>query len=199
MLRDPLQLHRQGRRKCGSQWQAGVHRSWVRPDSSMRKGWSDDTKILLPRETDDSGELYVTIAGPGWAEKLTTPTGRMCLVEVERAPKPVASCAWPVQPGMVVKTDSPLTHKAREGVMEFLLAVSPNRPIRVLCNLLTKLRTIHSIVVSNECSTGSSHRIPDAYGAQLSAIKEANATYKINQCGTVQIEGGSMSSQANEA
>ena len=49
----------------------------------------------------------------------------MCLVEVERAPKPVASCAWPVQPGMVVKTDSPLTHKAREGVMEFLLANHP--------------------------------------------------------------------------
>ncbi|KAF4261640.1 NADH dehydrogenase (ubiquinone) 78K chain precursor, 5-prime end [Aspergillus fumigatus] len=50
---------------------------------------------------------------------------RMCLVEVERAPKPVASCAWPVQPGMNVKTDSPLVHKAREGVMEFLLANHP--------------------------------------------------------------------------
>ncbi|QKX64335.1 uncharacterized protein TRUGW13939_11509 [Talaromyces rugulosus] len=50
---------------------------------------------------------------------------RMCLVEVEKAPKPVASCAWPVQPGMVVKTNSPLVHKAREGVMEFLLANHP--------------------------------------------------------------------------
>ncbi|RKF65393.1 NADH-ubiquinone oxidoreductase 78 kDa subunit, mitochondrial [Erysiphe neolycopersici] len=50
---------------------------------------------------------------------------RMCLVEVEKAPKPVASCAWPVQPGMVVKTNSPLAHKAREGVMEFLLANHP--------------------------------------------------------------------------
>jgi NADH dehydrogenase (ubiquinone) Fe-S protein 1 len=49
----------------------------------------------------------------------------MCLVEVEKSPKPVASCAWPVQPGMVVKTDSPITHKAREGVMEFLLANHP--------------------------------------------------------------------------
>ena len=49
----------------------------------------------------------------------------MCLVEVEKAPKPVASCAWPVQPGMVVKTDSPLTKKAREGVMEFLLSNHP--------------------------------------------------------------------------
>ena len=50
---------------------------------------------------------------------------RMCLVEVVRAPKPVASCAWPVQAGMEVRTDSPLTHKAREGVMEFLLANHP--------------------------------------------------------------------------
>ncbi|KAF1814617.1 NADH-quinone oxidoreductase [Eremomyces bilateralis CBS 781.70] len=50
---------------------------------------------------------------------------RMCLVEVERSPKPVASCAWPVQPGMVVKTSSPLVHKAREGIMEFLLANHP--------------------------------------------------------------------------
>ena len=58
-------------------------------------------------------------------QSLLVSQGRMCLVEVERAPKPVASCAWPVQPGMVVKTDSPLTHKAREGVMEFLLANHP--------------------------------------------------------------------------
>ena len=49
----------------------------------------------------------------------------MCLVEVERAPKPVASCAWPVQPGMKVKTNSPLAMKAREGMMEFLLANHP--------------------------------------------------------------------------
>ncbi|BFZ60994.1 ndufs1 NADH-ubiquinone oxidoreductase subunit [Saitoella coloradoensis] len=50
---------------------------------------------------------------------------RMCLVEMERAPKPVASCAMPVQAGMVIKTDTPLVHKAREGVMEFLLANHP--------------------------------------------------------------------------
>jgi NADH dehydrogenase (ubiquinone) Fe-S protein 1 len=50
---------------------------------------------------------------------------RMCLVEVERSPKPVASCAWPVQPNMVVKTNTPLVHKAREGIMEFLLSNHP--------------------------------------------------------------------------
>jgi NADH-quinone oxidoreductase subunit G len=50
---------------------------------------------------------------------------RMCLVEVEKSPKPVASCAMPVGDGMVVKTDSPMTMKARKGVMEFLLINHP--------------------------------------------------------------------------
>jgi len=50
---------------------------------------------------------------------------RMCLVEVEKSPKPVASCAFPVMPGMKIKTDSKLVRKAREGVMEFLLANHP--------------------------------------------------------------------------
>ena len=45
----------------------------------------------------------------------------MCLVEVEKSPKPVASCAMPAGPGMKIKTDTPLVKKAREGVMEFLL------------------------------------------------------------------------------
>ncbi|VDP94111.1 unnamed protein product, partial [Echinostoma caproni] len=50
---------------------------------------------------------------------------RMCLVEVEKSLKPVASCAMPVMPGMRIKTDSPVTRKAREGVMEFLLVNHP--------------------------------------------------------------------------
>jgi len=49
----------------------------------------------------------------------------MCLVEVEKSPKPVASCAMPANPGMNIKTDTPLVKKAREGVMEFLLANHP--------------------------------------------------------------------------
>src|SRR3954463_13094850 len=50
---------------------------------------------------------------------------RMCLVEVEKSPKPVASCAMPLTPGMRIKTTTPLVKKAREGVMEFLLANHP--------------------------------------------------------------------------
>lgn len=51
---------------------------------------------------------------------------RMCLVEVEgMPPKPVASCAMPVSEGMKVHTDTPMVKKAREGVMEFLLANHP--------------------------------------------------------------------------
>lgn len=50
---------------------------------------------------------------------------RMCLVEMERAPKLIASCAMPVSEGMVIKTDTPKVKKSREGVMEFLLINHP--------------------------------------------------------------------------
>ncbi|ESO01146.1 hypothetical protein HELRODRAFT_185731 [Helobdella robusta] len=50
---------------------------------------------------------------------------RMCLVEVEKSMKPVASCAMPVWKGMKIKTNSELSKKAREGVMEFLLVNHP--------------------------------------------------------------------------
>ena len=50
---------------------------------------------------------------------------RMCLVEVEKSPKPVASCAMPAAEGMVIKTNTEKVEKARKGVMEFLLANHP--------------------------------------------------------------------------
>lgn len=49
----------------------------------------------------------------------------MCLVEVEKSPKPVAACAMPVMKGWRIKTNSEMTRRAREGVMEFLLANHP--------------------------------------------------------------------------
>jgi len=50
---------------------------------------------------------------------------RMCLVHMERAPKPIASCAMPVGDGMVIETDTPEVRKMRRGVMEFLLINHP--------------------------------------------------------------------------
>ena len=50
---------------------------------------------------------------------------RMCLVEVEKSPKPIASCAMPATDGMVVHTKSPKAIKAQKGVMEFLLINHP--------------------------------------------------------------------------
>ena len=50
---------------------------------------------------------------------------RMCLVEVEKAPKPLPACATPVTDGMVVRTHSPKAKEAQEGVMEFLLINHP--------------------------------------------------------------------------
>ena len=50
---------------------------------------------------------------------------RMCLVEMEKSPKPIASCAMPAANGMVIKTNTPNIEKSRKGVMEFLLANHP--------------------------------------------------------------------------
>jgi NADH-quinone oxidoreductase subunit G len=50
---------------------------------------------------------------------------RMCLVEIEKAPKPLPACATPATNGMKVKTHSPLAVDAQKGVMEFLLINHP--------------------------------------------------------------------------
>ncbi len=50
---------------------------------------------------------------------------RMCLVEVEKAPKPMPACATPVTQGMVVRTKSDKAIKAQQSVMEFLLINHP--------------------------------------------------------------------------
>ena len=50
---------------------------------------------------------------------------RMCLVEMEKSPKPIASCAMPAADGMIIKTNTPNIEKSRKGVMEFLLANHP--------------------------------------------------------------------------
>ena len=50
---------------------------------------------------------------------------RMCLVEVDKMPKLQASCAVPVLPNMIIKTNTLAVRKAREGVLEFLLINHP--------------------------------------------------------------------------
>ena len=50
---------------------------------------------------------------------------RMCLVDVEKAPKPMPACATPVTQGMIVYTKNDKAIKAQKGVMEFLLINHP--------------------------------------------------------------------------
>lgn len=50
---------------------------------------------------------------------------RMCLVEMEKSPKPIASCSMPAANGMVIRTNTPMVEKARKGVLEFLLINHP--------------------------------------------------------------------------
>lgn len=50
---------------------------------------------------------------------------RMCLVEIEKSPKPVTACTFPVMEGIKIFTNTPLVQKAREAIMEFLLLNHP--------------------------------------------------------------------------
>ena len=50
---------------------------------------------------------------------------RMCLVEIEKSPKPIAACAMPISSNMKIFTNTPIVKKAREGILELLLLNHP--------------------------------------------------------------------------
>ncbi len=71
-------------------------------------------------------QLGIEIPRFCYHDKLSVPANcRMCLVEVEKSPKPVASCAMPCAEDMKVHTNSQQAQKARKGVIEMLLINHP--------------------------------------------------------------------------
>lgn len=71
-------------------------------------------------------EAGITIPRFCYHKKLSVAANcRMCLVEVEKAPKPLPACATPVTDGMKVFTQSPKALEAQQSVMEFLLVNHP--------------------------------------------------------------------------
>lgn len=78
---------------------------------------------MIIEVTDAAG---ITIPRFCYHKKLSVAANcRMCLVEVEKAPKPLPACATPVAPDMVIKTSSELAAGAQAGTMEFLLINHP--------------------------------------------------------------------------
>jgi NADH-quinone oxidoreductase subunit G len=82
----------------------------------------------------ESGEMLICVTDRNdiyiprfcYHEKLSIAANcRMCLVEVERAPKPLPACATPVMDGMKVFTKSSYAQEAQKGTMEFLLINHP--------------------------------------------------------------------------
>ena len=68
----------------------------------------------------------ITIPRFCYHEKLSIAANcRMCLVDVEKAPKPLPACATPVMDGMKVYTESKRAQSAQQNVMEFLLSNHP--------------------------------------------------------------------------
>ncbi len=83
---------------------------------------ADKGQMLI--EVTDANDIYV----PRFCyhKKLTVAANcRMCLVEVEKAPKPLPACATPVMDGMIVKTQSKVATDAQKSIMEFLLINHP--------------------------------------------------------------------------
>jgi len=71
-------------------------------------------------------QLGIEIPRFCYHDKLSVPANcRMCLVDIEKAPKPMASCAMPCGEGMVVSTNSEKVKKARKGVLEMTLINHP--------------------------------------------------------------------------
>ncbi len=78
---------------------------------------------MLIEVTDAAG---ITVPRFCYHKKLSVAANcRMCLVEVENAPKPLPACATPVADGMKAWTCSPLARQAQKGTMEFLLINHP--------------------------------------------------------------------------
>ncbi|HTS51808.1 MAG TPA: NADH-quinone oxidoreductase subunit NuoG [Burkholderiales bacterium] len=75
---------------------------------------------------DAAGRLGIYVPHFCYHRKLSIAANcRMCLVQVEKAPKPLPACATPVTEGMKVYTHSPAAIQAQKGVMEFLLINHP--------------------------------------------------------------------------
>ena len=86
------------------QWCANQKGSSIEENASRKEGGGQKSFLGLLRGVSDP--CCFTFKN-GW--------------QVEKNPKPQASCAMPAGPGMKIKTDTPIVKKAREGVMEFLL------------------------------------------------------------------------------
>jgi NADH-quinone oxidoreductase subunit G len=89
----------------------------------------DGTEVEVPHGAtvmDATNKLGVYVPHFCYHKKLSIAANcRMCLVEVEKAPKPLPACATPVTDGMKVWTHSKLAKDAQNGVMEFLLINHP--------------------------------------------------------------------------
>lgn len=99
------------------------------PKQNLAELWVDNKRVEVEPGTtilEAAAKVGVEIPRFCYHERLSVAGNcRMCLVEVEKSAKPVASCAMPVMNGMKVHTQSEKARKAREGVMEFLLQNHP--------------------------------------------------------------------------
>jgi iron-only hydrogenase group A len=120
---------------------------------------------------------------------------RVCVVEVDRARSLVASCVYPVAPGMKVRTNSPRVRRARRAVVEFLLSDHPQD-----CNTCVKsgsceLQAVAELVgvqkIRVDRTDFTVHRIDDSSAA---LVRDASKCINCLRCVTVcaEVQGVSL-------
>jgi NADH dehydrogenase (ubiquinone) Fe-S protein 1 len=126
-----LKIEPQSLAHCGDSSSRRRHASSVSsaPKPNLAELWIDNKRVEVEPGTtilEAAAKVGIEIPRFCYHERLSVAGNcRMCLVEVEKSVKPVASCAMPVMNGMRVHTQSEKARKAREGVMEFLLQNHP--------------------------------------------------------------------------
>ena len=95
---------------------------WLKSNSTARR-WRCAEGSMIMHAADKAGTYIPHFC---YHKKLSIAANcRMCLVDVEKAPKPMPACATPVTKGMIVRTKSDKAIKAQQSVMEFLLINHP--------------------------------------------------------------------------
>ena len=107
---------------------------------------------------------------------------RVCLVEVEKARGPVASCVYPVNDGMVVHTNTPLIRQTRKTIVELMLANHPQDCLSCQKNQNCELQSIAADLGIREVPFQGDKRHAEKDESNPSLVRDPNKCILCGRC-----------------